>query len=86
MINTTRTESGRKKLKEILLLKKLHSKEVVNKKQKAIKELGEKVEWRQKLYIDGTFKKKKGEELEELIKWGKTPSETSSIKIGRAHV
>ena len=81
MINTTRTESGRKKLKEILLLKKLHSKEVVNKKQKAIKELGEKVEWRQKLYIDGTFKKKKGEELEELIKWGKTPSETSSIKL-----
>ena len=36
---------------------------------------------RDRLYIDGTFKKKKGEELEELIKWGKTPSETSSIKL-----
>lgn len=81
MVNTTRTKSGRKKLKEILLLKNLPSKEVVNKKQKAIKELGEKVEWRQKLYIDGTFKKNKGEELEELIKWGKTPSETSSVKL-----
>ena len=43
MVNTTRTKSGRKKLKEILLLKNLPSKEVVNKKQKAIKELGEKV-------------------------------------------
>lgn len=81
MINTTRTKSGRKKLKEILLLKKLPSKEEVSKKQEAIKELGEKVLWRQQLYIDGTFKKKKDEELEQLIEWGKTPSKIDSLKL-----
>ena len=81
MINTTRTKSGRNKLKEILLLKKLPSKDEVVKKQEAIKELGEKVEWRQQLYIDGTFKKNKNEELEQLIEWGKTPSNIDSLKL-----
>ena len=81
MINTTRTKSGRNKLRDILLLKKLPNKEEVAKKQEAIKELGEKVEWRQQLYIDGTFKKKKGEELDELIKWGKTSVKENKLKL-----
>lgn len=81
MINTTRTLSGRKTLAEILSLKKLPSKGDIERKQEAIKELGEKVEWRQKLYVDATFKKKKGEELEELIKWSKEKAPSDRVRV-----
>lgn len=81
MINTTRTKSGRKKLGEILSINKLPTKEEVVKKQEAIKELGEKVIWRQKLYVDASFKKKKDEELDELIKWSKEKSKKISTRL-----
>lgn len=82
MINTTRTLSGRKKLGDILSLTELPDKNSVKEKQGAIKELGEKIEWRQDLYVNATFKKKKGEELEELIKWGKESSSGDGIRVG----
>lgn len=83
MINTTRTKGGRKKLGEMLSLKKLPTKDEIIKKQQAIKELGDKVKWRQELYINSTFKKDKGEELEELINWCKedSPKDTSRVII-----
>ncbi|SFU50156.1 MutS domain V [Clostridium sp. DSM 8431] len=81
MINTTRTLSGRKKLSEILSLKKLPTKKEIEEKQKAIKELGKKIDWRKKLYVKSTFKKKKGEELEDLIKWGKGEARGSKSRI-----
>lgn len=84
MINTTRTLSGRRKLGEILSLKKLPTKELIVEKQKAIKELGEKVEWRQKLYVGGTFKKKKNEELDDLVKWSKEESKSDKGKASVA--
>ena len=84
MINTTRTLSGRKRLGEILSLKKLPSKTEVEERQKAIKELGEKVEWRKELYVKSTFKKKKGEELDELIKWGNSEVKGDKGRIGIA--
>ncbi|MBD7910671.1 MULTISPECIES: MutS family DNA mismatch repair protein [Clostridium] len=84
MINTTRTLSGRRKLGEILSLKKLPNKNSIKERQVSIKELGEKVKWRQQLYVDATFKKKKGEELEELIKWGKESSTGDNLRIGVA--
>lgn len=81
MINTTRTKSGRRKLKDLLSLNKIPTKEEVIKRQEAIKELGKKVDWRQKLYIDSTFKKKKDEELEELISWSKKSEEGNSFRL-----
>jgi hypothetical protein len=83
MINTTRTLSGRRKLGEILSLKKLPKKSEILEKQEAIKELGDKIKWREQQYVDGTFKKKKGEELEELIKWSteKPTSDFSRIIV-----
>ncbi|MGL4108862.1 MutS-related protein [Clostridium sp. LP20] len=81
MINTTRTKSGRRKLGELLSLKRLPTEKEIQEKQIAIKELGEKVEWRQKLYVDATFKKSKGEELEDLIKWSKEESSGNKTKI-----
>jgi hypothetical protein len=81
MINTTRTKSGRKKLGEMLSLRKLPNKEEIQRKQEAIKELGNKAKWRQDLYINSTFKKSKGEELEDLIKWCKAESKRDISKI-----
>ena len=69
MINTTRTKGGRNKLGKILSMNVLPSKKEVEEKQQSIKELAEKVEWRQKLYVDATFKRNKDEELDQLIKW-----------------
>jgi len=81
MINTTRTFSGRKKLGDILSLKKLPSKNDILEKQESIKELADKIKWREELYVDGTFKRKKGEELEELIKWSKEKTTTDLSRI-----
>ena len=81
MINTTRTLSGRRKLGEILSLKKLPRKNEILEKQEAIKELGDKIEWREQQYVDGTFKKKKGEELEELIKWSTDSANSDFSRI-----
>lgn len=79
MINTTRTKSGRQKLSDILSLKDMPSKNEIKEKQEAIKELGEKVDWRERFFVGGTFKKKKksNEELEALIRWCKS-SETAN--------
>jgi len=81
MINTTRTLSGRKRLGNILSLKEMPFKAKVEERQKAIKELGSKVNWRKDLYVKSTFKKKKGEELEELIKWGKSESKGDKGRV-----
>ena len=80
MINTTRNISVRKKLAEILSVGTLPTKEKIIEKQKAIKELGDKVEWRQKLYINSTFKKKH-EDIEGLVEWGKEKSSEKSKVI-----
>lgn len=81
MINTTRTRSGRGRLGQILAIRKLPKKEEINERQEAIKELGEKVKWREKLYVEATFKKSKSEELDELIKWCKSKSKSALPKI-----
>lgn len=85
MINTTRTKSGRKKLGEILSLNELPTSNEIKIKQEAIKELAEKVIWRQELYVSSTFKKKKNnkEELEGLLSWcnEKSKNDTSRVII-----
>lgn len=80
MINTTRTRSGRQKLGEILSLINLPKVSEIKEKQEAIKELGDKAAWREKLYVNATFKKSKNEELDELIEWTK---ESNSGSIGK---
>ena len=81
MINTTRTRSGRSRLGEILSIKKLPTKKEIEERQEAIKELAKNVEWREKLYVEATFKKSKSEELDELIKWCKSKSKSTTPKI-----
>ena len=81
MINTTRTKSGREKLGKILSLNKLPTKEEIIKRQEAVKELGQKVDWRKKLYVNATFKKKKSGELKELLEWCNSESKNAMPKV-----
>lgn len=81
MTNTTRTKSGRKKLGEILSIDNLPKKEEIIKRQESIKELGEKVQWRQNLYVNGSFKKKKDEELDGLLRWSNNKSKDITAKL-----
>lgn len=81
MINATRTRSGRQKLGEILALKNLPKASEIVEKQEAIKELGSKASFREKLYVNATFKKSKNEELDDLIEWTKDKSNASIGKI-----
>ena len=71
MINSTRTKFGRSKLAKILSLEKLPEKNEVKEKQEGIKELGEKVEFRQKLEVKSTFKKSGIKEIEDILNWSK---------------
>jgi DNA mismatch repair ATPase MutS len=71
MINSTNTKFGRSKLAKILSLEKLPEKNEVKEKQEAIKELGEKVEFRQKLEVKSTFKESGIKEIEDILNWSK---------------
>ena len=71
MINSTKTKFGRNKLAEILSLEKLPQKNEIKEKQEAIKELGEKIEFRQKLEVKSTFKKSGIKEIEDILTWSK---------------
>lgn len=71
MINSTKTKFGRRKLAETLSLEKLPEKNELKEKQEAIKELGEKIGFRQKLEAKSTFKKGGIKEIEDIINWSK---------------
>ena len=69
MINSTKTKFGREKLVKILSLKKLPSKEEIIKRQEAIRELGNKIDFRQRLEVKSTIKKSGLKDTKDLIKW-----------------
>ena len=58
-INSTTTKGGREELVKILKRQKLFKKREIEERQEAIKELGEKIKWRQNLIVEGTIKKSK---------------------------
>lgn len=74
MVNSTKTKFGRKKLSEILSLNKIPTKDEILKRQEAIKELGKKVEWRQKIEVKSTLKKSGIADTDELLKWSNSKS------------
>lgn len=79
MINSTKTKFGRLKLGNILNLSELKEKDEIIKMQEAIKELGEKIDFRQKLEVKSTFKKSGILEIDELIKWSKEGKKIRTI-------
>ncbi|MDU5109006.1 MAG: DNA mismatch repair protein MutS [Clostridium sp.] len=74
MINSTKTKFGRNRLFEILSLKDKISREEINKRQEAIKELGKKVKWRQNLEAKATLRKSGIKDVSDLIEWSKNSS------------
>ncbi|MGG7097989.1 MutS-related protein [Clostridium sardiniense] len=90
LINDTLTKGGREKLVRNLSLKKLPTKEIIEKKQEAIKELGEKIKWRQELLVKGKTtiknKKKETQELEAFLTWSNEKKEKGISKKLVAYV
>lgn len=79
MINSTKTKFGREKLNEILSLKDIPSKEEIIKKQEAVKELGEKVKWRQELEVKSTLKKSGLKDIDKLLEWANSKKEIKPL-------
>lgn len=78
-INSTNTKFGRIRLAEILKLSKAPKKLEVIEKQNSIKELSQKIEWRQKLIVESTFKKSAKNDVEELITWAKDSNKSGAL-------
>ncbi|MDQ0148725.1 DNA mismatch repair protein MutS [Eubacterium multiforme] len=83
LINDTLTKGGRERLVDKLTLKKLPTKDLIENKQEAIKELGEKIEWRQELLVKGKKKiknkKKEINELEAFLNWSREKNEKTGV-------
>ena len=83
-INSTTTKGGREELVKILKRQKSFKKREIEERQEAIKELGEKIKWRQNLIVEGTIKKSKEFNLENLIKWSKEKESSSPLRVAIA--
>ena len=79
MINSTKTKFGREKLSKILSLKEIPTKEEIIKRQEAIKELGEKVKWRQELEVKSTLKKSGLKDIDKLLEWANSKREIKPL-------
>lgn len=74
-INSARTKFGKKSLANILINNNKLNKQLILDRQEAVKELASKVQWRQKLEAESTFKSSGKLEIKELIKWSKSREE-----------
>ncbi len=80
-INTTVTKGGRERLKDILLLKDEINKDLIYERQEAVKELGEKGELRQNLFVEGKYRGNKDIDVNEFIFWLRDNSKYNNIRI-----
>lgn len=80
-INSTVTQGGREELAKLLKREKILNKKEIKERQDAIKELGEKVEWRQNLIVEGKLKKPSDIDLIGLIKWSKEKGSSSPLRV-----
>ena len=62
-INSTVTKGGREELAKLLKREKVLNNNEIKERQDAIRELGEKAAWRQKLIVEGKLKKSKDMDL-----------------------
>ena len=58
-INSTVTKGGREELAKLLKREKVLTNNEIKERQEAIRELGEKAVWRQKIIVEGSLKKSK---------------------------
>jgi DNA mismatch repair ATPase MutS len=83
-INSTVTKGGREELAKLLKREKILNKKEIKERQDAIRELGEKVEWRQNLIVEGKLRKSKDIDLLALIRWSKERESSSPLRVAIA--
>lgn len=69
IINSSSTEGGRKELADVLKRKTIFTKSEICERQKAIHEVSSKIDWRQKLIVEGNLKKSSSRTLDGFIEW-----------------
>jgi len=79
-INTTVTKGGRILLSNLLKLNVKLSKEEIKLRQEAVKELGEKIEYRQNLFVEGTLNQLEEIDLKFFIDWNKRKNKFSLLR------
>jgi hypothetical protein len=83
-INSTVTKGGREELVKILKREKVFNSTQIKERQEAVRELGQKAQWRQKLIVEGKLKKSKNVDLPSLIKWSKNKESSSPLRVAIA--
>ena len=83
-INSTVTKGGREELAKLLKREKVLGSSEIKERQEAIRELGEKAAWRQKIIVEGNLKKSKDINLSSLIKWSEEKESSSPLRVAIA--
>ena len=83
-INSTVTKGGREELAKLLKREKVLGSSEIKERQEAIRELGEKAAWRQKIIVEGNLKKSKDINLCSLIKWSEEKESSSPLRVAIA--
>ncbi|MDK2827305.1 MAG: hypothetical protein PWP67_92 [Clostridium butyricum] len=78
IINTCATTGGRKRLASILKRDITFNENEILERQNAIKEISKKIDWRQKLIVEGHFKEDENDNIDEFIKWSQQDQKTNS--------
>lgn len=77
VINTCATEGGRRELADILKRNIVFTEEDIKKRQEAIKELADKIDWRQEIQTEGSFQKGGRQNVDKFIEWSRSTGYTS---------
>lgn len=83
-INSTVTKGGKEELVRILKREKLFNEFEIKERQFAIKELGDKAQWRQKLIVEGKMNNSPNIDLLNLLKWSKEKESSSPLRLAIA--
>lgn len=77
-INTTKTIFGRDKLAEMIILNDLPSKYDILDRQEAIKELSNKRNFAERIYVEANDNKKEKKNINDLLEWSKSKEKASN--------
>lgn len=80
-INSTVTKGGREELTKLLKRENVLASNEIKERQEAIRELGEKAVWRQKIIVEGNLKKSKDMNLNSLLKWSEGKESPSPLRV-----
>lgn len=79
VINTCATEGGRRELAHILNRSIIFDEVEIKERQKAVRELADKFEWRQQIQAEGSLKKECSQNIDEFIEWSRNTKYTNCM-------